>query len=379
MVWDRAMAQNQLPTLESIFRDSFTEIDYRVRNLFTAGELLSVKKVYVVGDGDSYHGGVASRSAFLKLTTVQYSAVPAMKFLAYEIDCMHDYSPGQSMIVGVSASGESKRVIQCLNRVKERMPNAKTVALTGNPDSSLGRAADAVFNVSLPNAELGMAPGIRTYAGSLFGLSALAIRLGEIQSNYHMTEANAMRKQIVDQSTFVPEIIGRSKEEAKKIRPYAKVPFFMFAGSGTHFGTAIFSGAKLTEIAGIHAVCSDLEEWNHVERFAYPQEVPLIIIAPQGASFDHALKLMEGAKKIGHPIIVITNNPQNSVIQRNVDIVIPVAGTLPEHFLQLLFFIPSVSIAVDLSEEIGRQMFMTDNQAIREQRAVMTQNLKEEV
>jgi glucosamine--fructose-6-phosphate aminotransferase (isomerizing) len=373
------MAQNQPPTLEGIFRDSFTEIDHRVRNLFTAGELLSVKKVYVVGDGDSYHAGVASRSAFLKLTTVQYSAVPAMKFLSYEIDCMHDYSPGQSMVVGVSASGESKRVVQCLNRVKEKMPGVKTVALAGNPDSSLARAADAVFNVRLPNAELGMAPGIRTYVGSLFGLAALAIRLGEIQGGYHMTEANALRKQIADQNVCIPEIIEKSKEGAEKIRAYAKAPFFMFAGSGNHFGTAVFSGAKLTEIAGIHAVPSDLEEWNHVERFAYPLDAPLVIIAPQGASFEHALKLMENTKKIGHPLITVTNDPQNSVIQRNADVVIPVVGTLPEHFLQLLFFIPSVSIAVALSEEAGRQMFMTDNPAIQQQRAAMTQNLKEEV
>jgi glucosamine--fructose-6-phosphate aminotransferase (isomerizing) len=373
------MAQNQLATLEGIYRDSFTEIDHRVRNLFTAAELLSVKKIYVVGDGDSYHAGVASRSVFLKLTRLEYSALPAMRFLACEIDCMHDYSPGQSMIVGISASGASMRVIQCLNRVKEKMPGVKTIALTGNPDSAIARAADVVFSVRLPNAELGMAPGIRTYTGSLFGLAALAIRFGEIQDNYHMTQANAWRKQIADQSAFIPEIIQKSGEGAEKIRKYAGAPFFMFAGSGNHFGTAIFSGAKLTEIAGIHVVPSDLEEWNHVERFAYPLDVPLVIFAPLGASFDHAVNLTESAKKLGHPVIVITNDPQNTVIQSNADIVIAVAGTLPEHFLHLLFYIPSVSMGVALSEELGRQMFMTDNEAIQNQRAVMTQNLKEEV
>jgi glucosamine--fructose-6-phosphate aminotransferase (isomerizing) len=373
------MAQNQLPDLENVYKESFTEIDHKIRNLFTAGELLAVKKVYAVGDGDSYHAGLASRTAFLKLAGVEYHAVPAMKFLAYEIDCMHDYSPGQSMVLGISASVESKRVVQCLNRIKEKMPGARTVALTGNPNSSVAKAADTVFDVRLPNAELGMAPGIRTYTASLFGLTVLAIRLGEMQNRYHMTEANEWRKQIAGQSVFIPDIIEKSRAVAEKIKIYAKAPFFMFAGSGNHLGTATFSGAKLTEIAGIYTVPMDLEEWNHVERFSYPVDTPLVVIAPKGQSFDHALKLMESAKKIGHPVIAITNNTQNALLQSNTDIVVPVAGTLEEHFLHLLFYIPSVSIGVALSEALNRQMFMTDNEAIQRQRAAMTQNLKEEV
>jgi glucosamine--fructose-6-phosphate aminotransferase (isomerizing) len=379
MLWERTMAQNQMPDLENVYRESFTEIDHKIRNLFTAGELLAVKKVYAVGDGDSYHAGVASKTAFLKLTGVEYHAIPAMKFLAYEIDCMHDYSPGQSMVLGISASGESKRVVQCLNRIKEKMPDARTVALTGNPNSSVAKAADTVFDVRLPNAELGMAPGIRTYTASLFGLTVLAIRLGEMQNRYHMTEANEWRKQIAEQSVFIPEIIEKSKFAAEKIKAYAQAPFFMFAGSGNHSGTATFSGAKLTEIAGIYTVSMDLEEWNHVECFSYPVDTPLVVIAPKGQSFDHALKLMENAKKIGHPVIAITNDAQNVLLQSTTDIVFPVAGTLEEHFLQLLFYIPSVSIGAALSEALNRQMFMTDNEAIQQQRAAMTKNLKEEV
>jgi glucosamine--fructose-6-phosphate aminotransferase (isomerizing) len=379
MLWERTMAQNQLSGLEDVYKESFTDIDHKIRNLFTAGELLAVKKVYAVGDGDSYHAGLASRTAFLKLTGIEYHAIPAMKFLAYEIDCMHDYSPGQSMVLGISASGESKRVVQCLNKVKEKMPDSRTVALTGNPNSSAAKAADIVFDVRLPNAELGMAPGIRTYAASLFGLTVLAIRLGEMQNRYHMTEANKWRRQIAEQSIFIPGIIEKSGAAAEKMKIYARAPFFMLAGSGNHLGTATFFGAKLTEIAGIYTVPMDLEEWNHVERFSYPVDTPLVVIAPKGQSFDHALKLMESAKKIGHPVIAITDDVQNTLLKTNTDVVFPVVGTLEEHFMQLLFYIPSISIGVALSQALDRQMFMTDNETIQRQRAVMTQNLKEEV
>jgi glucosamine--fructose-6-phosphate aminotransferase (isomerizing) len=379
MILERTLAQKQLLDLENVYRECFTEIDHKIRNLFTAGDLLSIRKIYVVGDGDSYYAGLASRDAFLKLTNAEYSAVPAMKFLACEIDCMHDYSPGQSLVVCVSASGESRRVVQCINRVKEKIPDARTLALVGNPSSPVADAADHVFDVRLPNAESGAAPGIRTYTASLFGLAALAIRIGEIQGNYHMTEANAMRQRIADQSVFIPEIIEKSNKAAENIKNHAKTPFLVFAGSGNHYGTAAFSGAKCTEIAGIYAVPSDLEEWNHIERFAYPLNTPLVVFAPRGVSFDNALKLMENAKTLGHPIVAVTNDPENSGIIAAADLIFPVYGNLEEHFLQLLLYIPSVSIGTALSDAIGRQMFMTDNEAVRFQRTALTQNLREEI
>jgi glucosamine--fructose-6-phosphate aminotransferase (isomerizing) len=379
MLWENKLACNQLTGLENVYKESFPEIDFRLRNLFTAEDLLAVKKVYVVGDGDSFHAGIAGGGSFLNLTDVEYYAVPAMRFLAYEVEYMRDYSPGQSMVIGVSASGESRRVVQCLIRAKEKIPGAKIVALTGNPESSVARAAGTVLNVGLPNPELGMAPGIRTYLASLFGLAALAIRLGELQNRYPAAEAEAMRRNIAGQGIYIPAMVEAASSETARIREYAAAPFFMTAGSGSHRGTAVFSAAKLTEIAGIYCVGRDLEEWMHVERFSYPVNTPLIVFAPQGASFNHTLILMETARKIGHPIIAVTNEPEHERIKALADSIFPVPGKLDEHFLHLLFFIPPVSMGVALSGKLGRAMFMTDNEAIQKQWAAMTQNLKEDV
>lgn len=379
MTWENKMARDQLTGLDKLYSEVFPQIDNRLRNLFGAGEILSIKKVYIVGDGDSYHAALASRTAFLNLASVEYFPVPAMRFLSYEIDNMHDYSPGQSMVVGVSASGESRRVVQCLERVKEKNPDAYLVAMTGNPNSSVAKIARHIFDLSLPNPELGKAPGIRTYIASLFGLTALAIRFGEIQNRYHMTEANAMRTRIAAQGEHVTNITKQSDIQAELMRPYAKSPFFMTAGCANHFGTASFSAAKLTEIAGLHCVPQDLEEWMHIERFSYPVNTPLIVFSPKGLSFNHAKTLMETAKRLEHPIIVVTDEPEDITIKSMTDIIFPIYGTLEEHFMQLLFYIPAVSIGVTLSKELNRAMFMSDNSTIQKQRAAMTQYLREEV
>jgi glucosamine--fructose-6-phosphate aminotransferase (isomerizing) len=379
MIWETQLAINQLNALEKVYGESFPAIDNNLRNLLSAGELLSIKKIYVLGDGDSYHAGIASGSAFFNITNVEYHVFPAMRFLAYGIEFLRDYSPGQSLVIGVSASGESRRVVQCLARVKEKAPGIKTLALVGKPESSAARAADMVFNAALPDPELGAAPGIRTYLASLFGLSSLAIRLGEIQNCYTMAEANALRRKIAGQGKYIPAMVEAASAGASRLGKYATAPFWVAAGSGNHRGTAAFSAAKLTEIAGVHGVPQDLEEWMHVERFAYPVDTPLLVFAPRGASFDHALLLMESAGKIGHPVIAITNEPEHERIKALAAAIFPVPGDLEEYFQQLLFFIPPVLIGAALAKTLGRAMFMTDNDAVQKQRAAMTQNLKEDV
>jgi hypothetical protein len=88
---------------------------------------------------------------------------------------------------------------------------------------------------------------------------------------------------------------------------------------------------------------------------------------------------METAGKIGHPVMAVTDAPEDGRIRDRAELIFPVYGSLEEHFAPLLFFIPAVAIGVALSGDLGRAMFMTDNEAIQKQRAAMTQNLKEDV
>ena len=64
----------------------------------------------------------------------------------------------------------------------------------------------------------------------------------------------------------------------------ADAPVMIMVGSGPSYGTALFSAAKIIEASGVFAVGQDLEEWSHVERYAYPDDMPIFVIAPPGRS-----------------------------------------------------------------------------------------------
>ena len=56
----------------------FVAIDHRMRTLIDSETLIRVRKLYVLGNGDSYHAAVAARFAFLSRTGLEYHAVPAV-------------------------------------------------------------------------------------------------------------------------------------------------------------------------------------------------------------------------------------------------------------------------------------------------------------
>jgi glucosamine--fructose-6-phosphate aminotransferase (isomerizing) len=58
----------------------------------------------------------------------------------------------------------------------------------------------------------------------------------------------------------------------------AASPALVMTGSGPSYGSALFAAAKMTETAGVFAAGQDLEEWCHVERFAYPDAMPVFVI-----------------------------------------------------------------------------------------------------
>ena len=377
MVLENTLASDQLYTLADLYTSHFDPIDRNVRTLLGADTFLAVKKLYVVGDGDSYHAAVATRFAFMSRTDLEYHALPAMKFLAYEADRLHDYSPGQTMVVGISASGESRRVIQSLERAKVQLPGATVIAMTGDTGSTVAGVADAVLDVSIP--DLGRTPGIRTYTASLFGLTALCLRFGELQGRFTLEETNATRASVAKLADSIAKTVGDAVATASGCARWAHTPFATVVGSGPHLGTAMFSAAKLVEIAGIHASAQDLEEWMHVERFAYPTDTPVIVIAPGGRSFAHALKMVSVARQLGHPLLVLTDRADDRALADSADALFPVTGEIEECFQHLLYYIPSVAIAGVLGSGIGRAMFMSHDEALKDERAALTGNLRETV
>jgi glucosamine--fructose-6-phosphate aminotransferase (isomerizing) len=368
------MITDQMVTLGDIHRQNFQEIDRNIRKAFSALEIESLHRVYAMGDGDSYHSALSAEMAFNEFAQIMYLPLPAMRFLDYGADYIPVNFPRDTLVVGISASGGTTRVAQGLQRAQQKSDKIITAGLVGNTDSKVAAAAEKVLSAQLP--ELGRSPGIRTYTASMMGLFSLAIRIGEIQRKYTQDEANALRKEIIGLADAVDATYQASIEPAKAAAKLAKdAPFISFAGSGPSFGSASFSSAKVVEACGVFSVPQDLEEWAHVERFAYPLDYPVFLVAPPGKGYWRAVELAKGVKMLGHPLIAVLEEGDQDIAQQ-ADIVFPVKGKTREAFSPLLYYIPGTTFSFSLTKELGRNLFMSDNEKVMKLREEMMRQIR---
>jgi glutamine---fructose-6-phosphate transaminase (isomerizing) len=328
----------------------------QIQTVLTPLEWRAVKQVYLTGDGDSYHAACAAELTFEAIADVACKPMSAQRFLDYGAAWMRPAAPHQTLVVATSASGGTKRVVQAIERAKEH--GALTIALTGMPDSAVTQVADRTIMVELPQKQ--RSPGIRTYQASLLGMLLVAIQLGEMQNTCPQPQANGLRQElgaladIVDATTKA--IKGPCREVADLI---ADTPAMAMIGSGPSYGTALFSAAKVIEAAGIFALGQDLEEWWHVERFAYPVEMPLFVIAPPGHSHWRAGDLAATAHALGRRVIAVTHKDQTEVT-RHAHAALPVHGEVREEFSPLLYHLFASYVASYVAERLGRALFQTD-------------------
>ena len=342
----------QLAGLAGDLRQLTRPFAQQIGSVLSPAEWAAVRNVYLTGDGDSYHASCALEMAFETIADVGCRPMSAQRFVDYGAQWMRQ----QSLVLATSASGGTQRVVQAIERAKEH--GALSVAVTGTPDSPVARAADRAIVVELPQKE--RSPGIRTYQASLLGLLLVAIQLGEMQAKQSQSEADALRQELVALADVVDATNAAVKEPCQQVaETVAAAPALVMLGSGPSYGTALFSAAKLVEAAGVFAMGQDLEEWWHVERFAYPVDMPVFVLAPPGRSHWQAGEVAATARGLGRRVIAVAH-PDDTEVTRHAHAVLPVPGETREEFSPLLYHVFASHVAAAAAERLGRSLFQSD-------------------
>ena len=332
----------------------------QIRTVLTPLEWRAVNKVYLTGDGDSYHASCAAEMAFETIADIACTPMSAQRFLNYGVPWMRHAEPHLTLVVATSASGGTTRVVQAIERAKAH--GALTIALTGIPNSTVTQVADRTIVVELPQQQ--RSPGIRTYQASLLGLLLVAMQLGEMRNTYGQDEANNLRQELAALADVVDATNNAIKERCREVADMiAHTPTMVMVGSGPSYGTALFSAAKVVEAAGILAIGQDLEEWWHVERFAYPVDMPVFVIAPPGRSYWRAGDLAATARGLGRRVIAVTHKDDTEVT-RHASVVLPIQGTVREEFSPVLYPLFASYVASYVAARLGRALFQSDRPAL---------------
>jgi glutamine---fructose-6-phosphate transaminase (isomerizing) len=320
-----------------------------------AVESREVPAIYLVGDGDSYHASCAAELAFESIAKVSCRPMSALRFLEYGAEWMRCGPRYRPLVVATSSSGETPRVVDAVERANAF--GAQTLCLTGIAGSTVTRVAGHSIVLDLPGKQ--RSPGIRSYQASLVGLLLLAVELGAARAAHDRGRADALGVAVLDLAGAIERtnhaIAARCHDLAATL---LDAPTIAVLGAGPHHGTAMYAAAKIIEASGIPALAPDLEEWWHVERFARPFDMPMVVVAPPGRGHWRAAEVAERGTLLGRRVVAVVSADDDAVSQ-HAGTVLPVVDDVREEFAPLLYHLFASHLAAHLAAGLGRAPFQS--------------------
>lgn len=354
----RTPLHQQIDTLPGLIRDIAQPFDQAARAAFDFELCTSVKRVYLVGCGDSHHACLGAELAFHQLAGVPTQALAALPFSRYTAGFLPDTGPNTTLVIGVSVSGVVSRTIEAVQMAKQA--GATVIALTGNPSSPVAQAAGRVFQTTVPPLpdELKMVvPGVRSYLASQIGLYSAAIRIGEVRGHLTTAAADGLRAELRSLADVLEGTIQRCEPLVEEvIGAWRDAPDFVFVGGGPLYGAALFSAAKVLEASGDPALGQDTEEWAHLQYFVETPLTPTFFLCAGGFDADRMAEIARASRSIGRRTVAVVPEGETA-ISAFADAVLPVTGQVRECFAPVVYSVAGELVSAVRAAQVNAVYF----------------------
>lgn len=235
----------------------------------------SIRRVVIVGCGDSWYSGHGVRHVFEKVLGAVTEPSEAFDFVTYGLDVID----AETVVIGLSSSGKTEPVIDGLKGAAAR--GAYAIGLSNTLGSPLMEEFPGALHI---RATRGGWPTQSSTAAMALML-ALVASVGGAKGR-DVAGLNAALAVLPDQADAVAQAFyDPAQQLAQRL---ARADLIMFTGAGPHFAPAEFGQAKLRELGAIHAYAFPLEEYHHYR--TQKAGDPMFLVAADAASHARAVE-----------------------------------------------------------------------------------------
>jgi glucosamine--fructose-6-phosphate aminotransferase (isomerizing) len=304
-----------------------------------------IARVCFLGCGTSFYAGQVAKYVMEHIAHIPAEAIQAFAFASYAEPAI--LSP-QTLVVGISATGNTQAVCDALARAHEA--GARTLGITARPEANIAQSADYVIPTG---SEVTISVKTRTYVCSLIALYLLALHLADTG---HEGGADLMahwQQQIELAADGTRHFLKYQQEEIKRLAErYAKAPMVFVFGTGPNAGTAEEASLKVIEMAKVFSEAQELEDFLHGRLRIVDEQTPVFFVAPHGRASERVLDFLAVTEHVGAPSIVLTDQITEG-IERLATHVVPMPGGLDEFATPLLYIAPLYLLGYHLALERG--------------------------
>ena len=281
----------------------------------------NANRIYITACGTSWHAGLIG-----KYLIEEYAGIPVHVEYASEFRYRKPIIDSNTVVVGISQSGETADTLAALRKAKEL--GALTVGICNVVGSSLARETDCgIYTHAGPEIGVASTKAFTSQVTVLFLLSLCFGRDRNLSSHTGKKYANALIN-IGDQ---VKSILEGSDSILNVAKSTVKADNFLYLGRGLNFPVALEGALKLKEISYIHAEGYPAAEMKHGPIALIDEKMPVVCLAPNDRTFDKVLSNIQEVKARKGVIISVTDK-RTLELEKVSDYIIDVPSTHPKVF-----------------------------------------------
>ncbi|MBW3593397.1 MAG: glutamine--fructose-6-phosphate transaminase (isomerizing) [Actinobacteria bacterium] len=285
-------------------------------------ELRGIGRILVLAAGTAYHAAVVGR-----YLVEEWAQVPYEFDIASEWRYRNAVLTPDTLVIGVSQSGETRDTIHALRVARER--GARTVGITNLMGTQITREVDSVL-YTRAGMEVGVA-ATKTFTAQVALFYLLALKLAQVRGTLPPEEV----ARLVGEVRRIPErmsafLDGRHPIEEFAQRHYEK-PFFFYLGRHIGLPVCLEGALKLKEISYIPTEAYSAGEMKHGPIALLDEATPVVCVATDSHVYDKIVSNIQEVRARGAQVIAVATDG-NEGIQHHADDVIYVPRTHP--FLQ---------------------------------------------
>ncbi len=314
--------------------------------------LKNLNRIQIIACGTSLHAGLIGKSLIEDMIGIPVDVEASSEYI-YKKPIVDS----NSLVIGVSQSGETADTITAINMAKAK--GAHILIITNRVDSTMARLADSLLPINA-GIEVSVA-ATKSYTAQLLAFYLLVLYLAETKGVISRDDSVKFKQELLSLPQKV-EIILSNREPIKACaRKFHSTRDFIYIARGINFPVALEGALKLKEISYINATGYPAGELKHGPIAMLDETLPVLAILVPGKVYDKVLSNSEEAKARDAKLIALTSadDPHLSTIFDDV-LTIP---SVDEVFSPVLTTIPLQLLAYYIAEFLGKDVDQPRNLA----------------
>jgi len=292
-------------------------------------KIRNANRIIIVGCGTSWHAGLVGEYLFEDLARIPVEVEYASEFryrnpVIYESD----------VVIAISQSGETADTLAAIELAKSK--GATIIGVCNVVGSTIARTTHA-GSYTHAGPEIGVA-STKAFTAQVTVLTLMALAAGHARGMISETHYHEMLSELDSIPAKVEKVLKLNEQIKFLADQFKDARNFLYLGRSYTFPVALEGALKLKEISYIHAEGYPAAEMKHGPIALIDEEMPVVVIATKGASYEKVVSNIQEVKaRKGKVIAVVTEG--DKTVKKMADHVIEVPET-DEKLVPLISVVP---------------------------------------